>query len=67
MKHHFCGRYAVFEGNVQSLEREKLDPNRMKLPRLHRHILAVSELVMSTVSCEKRPQIAYGAITYKLW
>ena len=32
MKDHFCGLYAVFDGDVQSLEREKLDPNRLKLP-----------------------------------
>ena len=28
IKHHFCGRHTVLEGDAQSLEREKLDPNR---------------------------------------
>ena len=44
----FCGRYAVFEGDVQSIEREKLNPNRLKLLLLQRHILDVSELVAPT-------------------
>ena len=66
IKHHFCGRYAVFEGDVQSLEREKLDPNRLTLPLLHRYILDVSELVILTGSGGKRPHTAYGAIAYKL-
>ena len=67
MEHHFCGRHTVFEWNVQSLEREKLDPNRLKLPLLHRHILDVLELVMSTGSIGKHTHAAYGAIAYKLW
>ena len=46
IKHHICVSYAVFEWDVQSLKREKLDPNRLKLSVLHRHILDVSELVM---------------------
>ena len=54
-KHHFCVRYAVFEGDVLSLERENLDPNRLKLPLLHRHILDISELAMLTGICGKRP------------
>ena len=66
MKLHFCGPYAVFEGDVQSLECEKLDPNRMKLPLIQRHKLNDSELVMSTGSGRKRPHTAYGAIGYKL-
>ena len=66
MKHHFCRRHTIFEWNLQSLEREKLDPNGLKLPLLHRHILDVSELVMSTGSGRKRPHTAYGDIGYKL-
>ena len=66
MQHHFCGLYAVFEGDVQSLNREKLDPNRLKLPLLHWQILDVSDLVMPTGSIVKRPHTAYGAIASKL-
>ena len=29
MKHLFCRRHSVLEGDVKSLEREKLDPNRL--------------------------------------
>ena len=46
MIHQFCGRHTVLEGNVQSLGREKLYPNRLKLSLFHRHKLDVSELVM---------------------
>ena len=67
MKDHIFGRYAVFEGDVQSLEREELDPNRLKLSLLHWHILAFSELVISRGNIGKRPHTAYGAIAYKLW
>ena len=66
MKHHICRLYTIFECNVQSLEREKLDPNRVKLPLHHRHILEVSELVMLTGSGPKRPHTPYGYIGYKL-
>ena len=48
IKHHLFGRYAVFEGDIHSLEREKLDSYRVTLSLLHRHILYVSEIVMST-------------------
>ena len=65
MKQHFCRRYTVLEGDFQSLEREKLDPNRLKLPLLHRSTLDVSEFVMSTGSARKRAHTAYGAIAYK--
>ena len=64
MKHHFCGRHTVFDGNVQSLEREKFDPNGLKLPLLHRHTVDLSELVMSTGSVGKRPHTTDGAIAY---
>jgi hypothetical protein len=46
MKHHFCRRHIILDWNVQSLEREKLDPNILKLPLLYRHILDISDLVM---------------------
>ena len=66
MKHHFFRRHAILEWDMQSLEREKIDPNRLKLPLLYRHILDDAELVMSTGSGWKRPHTAYGAIGYKL-
>ena len=66
MKHHICGRHDFLEGDVQSLEREKLDPCRLKLSLLHRQMLDVSELVMPTASVGKRPHSANGAIGYKL-
>jgi len=67
MNHHICQRHNILEWVMESLEREKLDLNGLKLPLLHRHILDVSELVMSTGSGRKRPHTAYGAIAYKLW
>jgi hypothetical protein len=66
MKHHFCGRHAILEGNMQFLEREKLDPYRLKLPLLYRHIIDFSELVMPTGIGAKRSQTTDGAIAYKL-
>ena len=66
MKHHFGGRRAVLEWDVQPLEREELDPYRLKLPLLHRHIVDVSELVMSTRNGGERPHTTDGAFAYKL-
>ena len=66
MKHQICGRHDVLEGDVQSLEREKIELYRLKLPLLHRHILDVWELLMPTGSCGKRPHKTDGAIVYKL-
>ena len=66
MKHHFCGRHAVLEGDVQQLERVKLDPFKLKISLLHRHVLDVTDLVMPTGSIGKRPHTADGAIAYKL-
>jgi len=55
MKHHFCGHRGNLEGDVQPLEREELDPYRLRLPLLHRKIVDVSELVLSTGSGGERP------------
>jgi len=66
MKHHFCRCHTILEWDVQSLEREKLHPNRLKLPLPYRDILDVSELVMSAGGRRKRPHTAYVAIAYKL-
>ena len=65
MKHHFCRRHTIHEWNVQTLDREILEPKRLKLLLLHRNILNVSELVMSTGSGWKRPHTAYGDMRYK--
>jgi hypothetical protein len=67
MKHHFRGRHTLLERDVQPLERENLDPYRLKLPLLHRHLVNVSDLVMPTGSGGKRPHTTGGAIAYKLW
>ena len=67
MEHQFCWRLTFLEETVKSLEREKFDPNRLKLPLHHRHILDVSELVMSTGSGRKRPHTLKCAIAYILW
>ena len=64
MKHYFCGRRAVLEWDVQPLERKELDPYRLKMPLLHRHIVDVSELMMPTGSCGK--QSAYNGRSYRL-
>ena len=37
MKHHFCGGPGILKGDVQPIEREELNPYRLKLPLLHRH------------------------------
>ena len=66
MKNHFCGCHAVLEGDVQPLQREKLDPYRLKRPILYRHIVDVSELVKPTGSGGKRPHKTDSAIAYKL-
>ena len=67
MKHHFCGRHAIFEGDEQSLERENHDPNRLKLPLLHRQILDVKEPVMLSGCGRKRTHTANCVIADKLW
>ena len=48
-----------------ALEREKLDPYRLKLQLLQRQIVDVSELVMPTGSGGKRPHKTGGPIAYK--
>jgi hypothetical protein len=64
MKHQFCGLYAVFEGVVQFLESEKPNPNRLKLSLLHRHILDVSEHVMTTGISRKRLHTVLSATNF---
>jgi hypothetical protein len=54
MKHHFCAGRAILEGDVRPLEREELDPYTLKLLLVHRHILDVSKLVLSTGSGGER-------------
>ena len=66
MKHHFCGRHTFLEWDIQYIEREKLEPKSLKLPLLHRHILDVSELLISAGIGRKCPHTAYGVIAYKL-
>jgi hypothetical protein len=66
MKHHFCGRHAVLEEDVQPLEPQKFDPYRLKLPLLHRHILDVSVFLRPTGCNGKRAHTTDGAIAYKL-
>ena len=67
MKHRYCGSRAVFDGDLQPLEREELDPYKLKIPLLNRHIMDISELVMPTASAGKRPHTTDGAIAYELW
>ena len=67
MKQHFCVSHAFFEGNVQTLDCEKLDLNRLKISQLHRYLLDVSELAVSTGSGRKRPHTLKCAIAYILW
>ena len=47
MKHHFCVRCAVLEGDVQPLGRQELDSNVLKSPLLDRHIIHVSNIVLT--------------------
>jgi hypothetical protein len=67
MKHNLCGRRAILEGDVKPLEREKLDPNGLKFPLLHRYIIDVSKLVMPARCGGESPHISDGAIAYELW
>ena len=67
MKHHFCGLRAVLEWDVLPLEREELDPYRLKLLQHHRHIVDVSEFVMSTGNGGERQHTTDDGIAYKLW
>ena len=66
MKHHFCGRRAILEEDVQPLEREELDPYKLKFPLLQRRIVDVTELAMLTGSFGEGPHKTDGAISYKL-
>ena len=66
MKHHFCGLRAILEGDLQLLEREELDPYRLKLLLLHRHILDVSELVMPIGSGGELPHTTDGSIVQQI-
>jgi len=65
-KNHICGLHAVLDENVQFLEREEIDPYRLKLPLHYRHIVDVSELVMPKGSGWNLMYTTYGAIAYKL-
>jgi len=47
MKHHFCGRRAVLEGDVQPLGRQEFYSNVLKSPLLDRHVIHVSKLVLT--------------------
>jgi len=42
-----CGRRDVLDGDVQPLGRQALDPNVLKSPLLDRHIVHVSNLVLT--------------------
>jgi hypothetical protein len=66
MKHQFCGRSAILKGDVRPLEREELDPYRLKLPLLHRHILDVSKFVMPKGNDGERPHTTDVAIANEL-
>ena len=67
MEHHIFRRRALLKREVQPLEREEIDPYRLKLPLLYRHILDVSKLVMPTGSVGKRKHTTGGATAYNLW
>jgi len=67
MKHHFCRRRSILKGYVQPVELEELDPCRLKLPLLHRHIVDVSKFVIPSGSGGERPHTTDGAITNELW
>ena len=47
MKHHFCGRRAILEGDLQPLRRQELDSNFLISPLLDGHILHFSKLVLT--------------------
>jgi len=47
MKHHFCGRRAVLEGDVQPLGRQEFYSNILKSALLDRHVINVSKLVLT--------------------
>ena len=47
MKHHFFGRRAVLEGDVQPLGRQELYSDVLKFAFLDRQIVHVSKLVLT--------------------
>ena len=66
MKYHICGRSAFLKGDVKPNEREELDPYKLKVPLLHRHIVDVSKLVIPTGSCWELPHTTDGVIANEL-
>ena len=47
MKHHFCGRRAVLEGDVQTLGRQEFYSDILKSALLDRHKVHVLKLVLT--------------------
>ena len=64
---HTCGRRAILKGNVQPIEREELEPYRLKLPLLHRHRMDVSKHVIPTEIGVERPHSTDGSFTNEMW
>ena len=62
MNLHFCGRRDVLEGAEQPLEREDLNPNELKFPLLHGHIMDVSKLLLPARGVGERPYTPDWAI-----
>ena len=59
-------RRAILEGNVQPLQREILEPYRLKLPLLHRHIVDVSKFVMLAGIYGECPHRTDSTVAYEL-
>jgi hypothetical protein len=49
MKHYLRGRYAIVEGDVQTVRRHKFDSDVLKCPLLHWHVMHILKLAMTDV------------------
>jgi len=47
MNHHSCGHSAIRKGDVQTLGRQELDSNVLKLALVNRHVLHFPKLLLA--------------------
>jgi hypothetical protein len=67
MKHYLRGRYAIIEGDVQTIRRQKLNSDVLESPLLHGHVMHVLKLAMTRYVDDERPHAPDGAIAHELW
>jgi hypothetical protein len=70
MKHYPRGRYAVFEGDVQTVPRQQIDLGILKSPLLHGHVMRAVKLAVKRLvgrADDGRPHASDSAVTHELW